>query len=164
VKRVPLRSDPDTRRAFIDRGRASSARSLRRSRLPDTPDGPKPPVAPRGRDWVSARAKVDDEGRCRVSRDCQGHIEAAHVIGREHDRRVHLPGRPDDWWFEVDAASIAPLCRHHHKLYDAHRLDLLPFLTVEEQTRAVADAGGIELARRRTAPLSYERELEALGL
>lgn len=36
-----------------------------------------------------------------------------------------------------------------HGRYDRHELDLLPYLTVEEQARAVLDAGGIVAAYRR---------------
>jgi hypothetical protein len=155
VKHSPLRADPEKVRAFQGRGRRSSAKSLRGGSLFSRTDGPKPNAPPRRRDWAAARAKCDDEGRCRISDECKGHIEAAHVIGREHDRRVHLPGRREAWWFEVDADSIVPMCRDHHQAYDDHELDLLPYLTPDEQVRAVADAGGIELARIRTCPSAY---------
>ena len=49
----------------------------------------------------------------------------------------------------VDPASIVPLCRDCHRAYDAHQLDLLPYLSVAEQCAAVRGAGGIEAARRR---------------
>lgn len=102
------------------------------------------------RDWTEAREKVDTEGCCRVcgprvvmSKDAT-RVEAAHVIGRARDTGG-----------KVDAMSVVPLCGPAtssstcHGRYDAHRLDLLPYLTPAEQARAVADAGGIESARRR---------------
>ncbi len=90
------------------------------------------------RDWSLANAKR--EGGCRV---CGKHpAELAHVINRARDER-----RGDVATVHPD--SVAPLCKDHHRRYDARRLDLLPYLTVEEQVRAVADAGGLELARKR---------------
>lgn len=49
----------------------------------------------------------------------------------------------------MDPANIVGLCRPHHSAYDEHRLDILPYLTVEEQARLVLEAGGIEQARIR---------------
>jgi hypothetical protein len=95
------------------------------------------------RDWADARAKVDAEGSCRRCPTAFG-VEAAHVIYRAHD--------VGSW---VNPDSIVPLCgpatssQTCHGLYDAHRLDLLPYLTLAEQVQAVQDAGGIESARRR---------------
>lgn len=121
------------------------------------------------RDWTAAREKVEAEGRCRV---CGGGgisrlvLEAAHIIGREHDNHPSIGG-PEHIYgkatLPVMPVRIVPLCRHMrgrgcHPAYDAHELDLLPYLTVEEQAQAVLDAGGIELARRRTAPLAYRSE------
>lgn len=113
---------------------------------------------PRRRDWAAARAKVDDEGGCRINSNCSGPIEAAHIVGRENDRRVHAAGNPQGWWFEVDADSIVPLCKTHHLAYDAHELDLLGYLTVVEEARAVRDAGGLENARVRLCPSAYRKE------
>lgn len=125
------------------------------------------------RDWSAAREKVEREGHCRVMNDpvtcvprsgedkCGWPLEAAHIVGREHDKKQFGM----DWdlvtgqtiW-HVDPDRIVPLCLKHHRMYDRHELDLLPYLTVEEQAQAVLDAGGIELARRRTAPLVYRLE------
>jgi hypothetical protein len=98
------------------------------------------------RDWTDARAKVEEEGRCRR---CHGgrDLEAAHIIGRQHDK---------DAGYIVVPIRVAPLCRSCHRKYDDHELDLMPHLTLEEQARAVLDAGGIELARQRTCPLAYK--------
>jgi hypothetical protein len=126
------------------------------------------------RDWTEARAKVD-RSACRVAvyknikAGCEGEMEAAHIIGRECDQFI-----PAEEWHEDDGplearlkfadgylrqewngelrvfpVRIVPLCRKHHRAYDAHELDLLPYLTVEEQAQAVLDAGGLELARNR---------------
>lgn len=90
------------------------------------------------RDWSEAQSKRD-EG-CRI---CGAHpVELAHVVGRARDERRGNVAH-------VNADSIVPLCRGHHQDYDAHRLDLMGYLTATEQARAVLDAGGIELARRR---------------
>jgi hypothetical protein len=81
------------------------------------------------RDWTPARAKVTAEGRCRA-RDglCLGPLQAAHVIGREYD-----PAHPTrEGWRIVLAEHVVPLCEHHHRRYDAHELNLLPFLRHEE--------------------------------
>lgn len=96
------------------------------------------------RDWTDARAKLEAEGECRISLCVSGErLECAHVVGRFRDPEVS-PGRR-----RVLPDAIVPLCRTHHGEYDAHRLDLLPYLTLEEQLQAVRDAGGLEAARRR---------------
>lgn len=103
------------------------------------------------RDWSDARAKVDDEGRCRINSGCMGSLEAAHVIGRKCDEPRNFHGKT----LYVHPDSVVPLCRRHHLMYDGHELDLLPYLTVLEQVRAVRDAEGIENARVRTCPMAY---------
>lgn len=90
------------------------------------------------RDWAAARAKVDDERDCRVC-ESREHVEAAHTIGRVHDSAV------------VNPQDIVPLCTKHHMLYDAHRLDLLPYLTHEEQAAAVSHVGIVSAMRRLTS-------------
>ncbi len=99
------------------------------------------------RDWTHARAKVEAEGACRV---CGSpNVEAAHVIGREHDPELQeLDGTP--FVRVVLPEAVVPLCREHHTAYDHHELDLLPHLNLEEQERAVKDAGSIALAYKRT--------------
>lgn len=109
------------------------------------------------RDWSEARSKVEREGRCRVCGDVGtaiAYLEAAHVIGREHDNKaIGFGPKEDRSMLWVSPLRIVPLCRHMqggcHPKYDAHELDLLPYLTVEEQAQAVLDAGSIELARNR---------------
>jgi hypothetical protein len=102
------------------------------------------------RDWTDARAKID-HAICRLCAEANPYVEAAHVIGRAHDRPKH-EGTQTLW---VNPDAVIPLCRPHHRAFDAHEIDVLSVLTLEEQLRAVEDAGGIELARIRTAPTAY---------
>lgn len=80
-----------------------------------------------GRDWQKALEKKRLEGSCRVC-DSKGSLEAAHVIPRS------LGG-------DQDREATIPLCRDCHRAYDAHQLDLLPYLTLEEQAHAVSILG-----------------------
>ena len=91
------------------------------------------------RDWTEPRAKVDSEDdQCRVCR--QRPAEAAHIIPRS---RVSAgPGEGQ--------LNIVPLCRGHHQAFDAHRFDILPYLTRAEQSNAVALVGMVEAMRRIT--------------
>ncbi|HEX6024382.1 MAG TPA: hypothetical protein VFZ00_20505 [Solirubrobacter sp.] len=90
------------------------------------------------RDWLAAQDK-----RAQGCRVCgNAYVELAHVIGRARDERRGKVA-------VVNKDSVVPLCREHHQMYDAHRLDLMGVLTVSEQAQAVLDAGGLELARRR---------------
>ena len=123
--------------------------------------------------WDDARAKVELEGECRLGarQDCEGKLEAAHVIGCDRDQHPieGLDGdgnqRAELWgkgWY-VAPERIVPLCTRHHRLYDAHQVDLLGRLHLAEELQAVADSrvageSGIESARVRTAPLAYRSE------
>lgn len=115
--------------------------------------------------WTDARAKVELEARCRVCGYEPGDpdtLDAAHVMGRKYDQPAHTGTRT----LYVNPLDIVPLCatysaQHCHQRFDAHELDLLPFLAPEEQTRAVELAGGIEAARKRLAPSAYRLELAA---
>ena len=102
------------------------------------------------RDWSEARAKCDAEGRCRAAADsqfpCSGPLQAAHVVFRGVDRVQEGPR--GGLRTVVDPLDIVPLCQIHHIAYDGHRFDLLPFLTVDEQAKAVGHMG-LERARRR---------------
>lgn len=106
------------------------------------------------RDWSAANAKLESEGCCRVC-GATSHLERAHIMGRKYDEPVH----PGSRVLYVDPNRIVPLCGPFpdgcHGEYDHKRLDLLSRLSVEEQTQAVSDAGGIEQARRRLAPSAY---------
>lgn len=97
------------------------------------------------RDWKEARAKVDREGCCRV---CQSpvDVQAAHVIGRRNDECVVGPRGGSRRL--VRAVDVVPLCPRHHDAYDRRELDLLPYLTWEEQAAAVASCGLAGAVRR----------------
>lgn len=93
----------------------------------------------------AARAKVEREGRCRVcGTEGVDRLDAAHVW----DRSQGGPG------FD-DPDAIVPLCSAIkggagcHDAYDAHELDLLPYMTTDEQVALVRYAGSIERARSR---------------
>lgn len=110
------------------------------------------------RTWDSARAKVDSEGECRVC-GSQEQLEAAHILGRSHDAYTLGRLKRSKTW-HVEPLRIVPLCgtfsnNECHRLVDEHKLDLLPYLELEEEVTAVRDAGGIELARRKLAPSAY---------
>lgn len=96
------------------------------------------------RDWAAARAKVNREGQCRVCGRATPYLEAAHVVPRS------IGGRQS-------ADSIIPLCPEDHRLYDSLQIDLLGYLTREEEVEAVRVLG-IERARRRLAPQTYAHE------
>lgn len=88
------------------------------------------------RDWTMMREKVAHEGACRVGGRVCGPPEAAHIIPRS---RVRYGGE--------GAENCVPLCREHHALYDTSSLDILPYLTREEQAYAVALVGLVEAYR-----------------
>lgn len=105
------------------------------------------------RDWQDARdAKAHH--CCRV---CSGTpIELAHTIGRAEDVRTSRTRR------YVHPDSVVPLCgrfsaRNCHGRFDAHTLDLWPFLTPVERRWAVERVGKGEAMRR----ISGRKWLEA---
>lgn len=103
---------------------------------------------PTPRDWGDVTTTADDPCRwCGVA----GQTERAHIAGRAHDRKQ------DNGVRYVNPDSIVPLCRDHHRQYDAHRLDLLSCLTLAEQVQAVIELGGIEAARIRLVPSEYSK-------
>ena len=81
------------------------------------------------------REKVVREAACRVCASTH-QLEAAHTWDRSLGGFMH-------------ADLLVPLCRSCHRLYDAHLLDILPFLDLHEQMMLVRAAGGIERARKR---------------
>ena len=109
------------------------------------------------RDW--SEVTIDAQTPCRVC-GIEGRTERAHVAPRKHDARKGK-GR------KVNPDSVVPLCgpaldpQSCHYRFDHGELDLLPHLTLAEQLRAVEDLGGIELARKRTAPSDYHRAIRA---
>lgn len=79
-------------------------------------------------------------------------LEASHIIGRRCDVEVVGPRGGKSLYVHPD--TIVPLCgaltdNYCHGSYDAHAIDLLPYLHIHEQTRAVEDAGGIMSAMSR---------------
>lgn len=96
-------------------------------------------------DWRDAIRKRDREQRCRVCGETRG-LEIAHIIGRKHD--AILTGPKGGQYRYVHPDSVVPLCgaftdNFCHGAYDRRELDLLPYLHVHEQSRAVEDAGGV---------------------
>ena len=89
------------------------------------------------REWSHAWAKAREEGCCRACGSTQI-IDAAHIIARS---RVTKGGE--------DPRNIVPLCRLCHMQADQGTgLDLLPYLTLEEQAYAVSLVGIAEAYRR----------------
>jgi 5-methylcytosine-specific restriction endonuclease McrA len=79
------------------------------------------------RDWQEALDKKREEGRCRKC-GSRERIQAAHVIPRSLGGDQHRD-------------ATVPLCEPCHRAYDSHELDLLPYLTHQEQAHAVALVG-----------------------
>ncbi len=103
------------------------------------------------RDWSAARAKLEREGKCRVCGTTRD-LQCSHTIGRKYqDVPVVGPRGGKVWLVKEDA--VVPLCgptpQGCHGKYDRRELDLLPYLSVEEQVYAVECAGGIVRAFRR---------------
>jgi hypothetical protein len=93
--------------------------------------------------WAAAIEKVR-RSPCRVCKT-RGRSQAAHIIRRglaDVDRRVidKDSGRVVTVK-EVLPDSVVPLCVECHQLYDDHRLDLLPYLTRDEEIDAVRAVG-----------------------
>lgn len=92
-----------------------------------------------------ARQKVVGEGKCRVCPLGARYCDAAHTV----DRSISKSGfdNPD---------LIVPLCSDikggagHHQMYDAHTLDILPYLTHEEQAAMVREVGMARAWKRAT--------------
>ena len=120
------------------------------------------------RDWSLARAKCDAEPGCR---NCGfPRVEAAHIIGREHDGKEPLCASAWEVHYGiwspglVVSERILPLCRECHQGPNgvhAKRLDLLPLLTLDEQLQAVADAGGIGRAYDLLMPSASPKRVRA---
>lgn len=105
------------------------------------------------RDWTLARGKVTRERVCRLTDaaeygDCAGKVEAAHLIARAYDR----PSEDDPQGVPIPRvvapAETVPLCTVHHQAYDAHEVDLIPFLTLQEQAAAVRLVGLVRALQR----------------
>jgi hypothetical protein len=142
-RQTPLRRTPGPSRRTPLARTSSIARS---QRIASTPPE---------RDWRAARAKVEHEGRCRVCGAKPGRgvsLQAAHTIGRAHDKPRSVSGvlgiPEGPLW--VDPLDVVPLCAGCHAAFDGRRLDLLPFLTLDEQAAAVRHVGIVSALRRLT--------------
>jgi hypothetical protein len=114
------------------------------------------------RNWELAETK---RGPCRHC-GTTSHIELAHVAGREHDRKPAIRDPSVAAWTPrpsfrggsvvwVHPDRVIPLCRGCHRAQHERRIDLLPLLSLAEQIQAIADLGGVEIARMRLAPSAY---------
>lgn len=136
------------------------------------------------RDWADARRKVEREGTCRIcgapatdaahviGRECDrpkapdvearlAQLETLLADGEIH-QAVEVAQAPPETNAEllyVAPDAVWPACRTCHDSFDGRpgtsRIDILHVLTLDEQARAVLDAGGVELMRMRTAPSLY---------
>jgi hypothetical protein len=118
------------------------------------------------RDWTDARAKVEQEGCCRICKRSDRPLEACHVLGREHDEpKVSKETGEILKELYVHPDRIFPGCGPFpegcHGDVDMRRINVLPYLTLEEQLQAVKDAGGIAVAAMRLAPVDHREEVEA---
>lgn len=116
--------------------------------------------------WNDALDKVEAEGECRVC-GATDYIEAAHVVSRKA-ADVEMVGPKGGRYLYVKPDAVVPLCgpfsaNNCHGTHDGRELDLLPYLTVEEQLCAVEAAGGIEMARRRLCPSEYKSETKVMA-
>jgi predicted restriction endonuclease len=98
------------------------------------------------RNWTDAKEKVKNEGMCRVCGNSEI-LDPAHIIPRS------LGG-------DMNAANIIPLCRTCHSEYDAHRLDILPFLKRAEEERAVMLIGIARAYRIITGEINDSKNTE----
>lgn len=101
--------------------------------------------------WKEAREKTEREGRCRACRRTAGQLardglrlETAHLAPRQFDL---IDGTGDQRVRVVDADNTVPLCGPAtssgscHGRFDGGTLDLLPYLSLEEQAACVARLG-----------------------
>lgn len=90
------------------------------------------------RDWTAMHSKVE-EATCRVC-GCVP-VDPAHIVPRS---RISA-GRGGE-----DPRNCVALCRIHHAAFDQGKLDILPYLTLEEQAYAVELVGLAEAYQRTT--------------
>jgi hypothetical protein len=90
------------------------------------------------------REKVNNEGRCRVCGGPLRTVDAAHTW----DRSLGSSGYDDP-------DLVIPLCSlikggiGCHDAYDKHQLDLLPYMTTDEQVAMVREAKSMARAMKR---------------
>jgi hypothetical protein len=108
------------------------------------------------RDWSDITIEASDP--CRIC-GAEGQTERAHVSGRRFDKP--RPGKRIIW---VNPLDVIPLCgpatdsQSCHCRFDSGVLDVIGYLTSEEQVRVVENFGSIEQARMRVAPTAYRME------
>src|SRR2546430_2392580 len=95
------------------------------------------------RDWTAAR-RVHDGFPCRVcGRGFYGvdpWVELAHLLKDEKLDEIRRGPRGGKTAF-VHPDSVVTMCRDHHRIYDAHELDLWDRLWPEERDWCVARVG-----------------------
>lgn len=116
------------------------------------------------RDWSLAITKVEEEACCRICKRSDCKLDAAHVLGREHDEpKVDGDGRPLKELL-VHPDRVFPACGPFpngcHGDVDMKRVNYLPYLTLPEQLKAVEDCGGIAPAYMRLMPVEHREERE----
>jgi hypothetical protein len=118
------------------------------------------------RNWDLARTKVEEERCCRICKRTDRLLEAAHVLGREHDEPMMIGDRITKTLL-VHPLRVIPLCGPFpegcHGKQHAREINVLSHLTLDEQLQAVKDAGGIEAARIRLEPVNYNAEVRELA-
>lgn len=114
------------------------------------------------REWALARTKVEEERCCRICKRTDKPLEAAHILGREHDEPMVVGDRITKTLL-VHPLRVIPACGPFpdgcHGDIDMKRINVLQYLTLDEQVQAVKDAGGIEAARIRLEPVNYNAEV-----
>jgi hypothetical protein len=90
------------------------------------------------RDYTAGLEKVAEEGACRVCGTSSGKLDCAHVVPRSSS--VSRPAEDPATSFPFVPCQLPPGLR-------PGRLDLLPYLTFDEQAYAV-ELVGLEEARR----------------
>jgi hypothetical protein len=119
------------------------------------PSAKRPKRTPLGHASADQKAKVEREGPRLIVKEnaftshdeMVAHLDPAHVTPRAIGGCDH-----ED--------CIVPLSRAQHRRYDNGELDLLPYLTLEEQAHAVSHLG-IVGALKRTTGEQYIPESEA---
>lgn len=92
----------------------------------------------------AAREKVEREG-CRVCGAPARQCDAAHLVDRGT-----AGGNFDDPDITIPLCSAIKGGAGCHGDYDAHRLDVLPYLTLEEQAAMVKKIGIVRAYKRAT--------------
>ena len=130
--------DPAKVRPGVPQGICTRACSIDSKRLKASERASRrqvPPRAPTRLFAATSRQWGDVNGACRVCGEER--VDRAHVIPRSI-----APNGGDS------GEHLIALCRSHHREYDGGHLDLLPYLTVDEQAAAVTAAGGLMAAFR----------------